>query len=73
VYESAGERFHPLDDERIVVEGRLRWTDDDHMLRDDPAVWALEFRDGLLYRSISLRSVAEAEAVLAATAARTRD
>jgi hypothetical protein len=66
VYEAAAERMHPLDDERIVVEGRLRWTDEHRILRDDPAVWALEFRDGLLYRSIAVRTIAEAEAVLTA-------
>jgi hypothetical protein len=66
VYEAVDERYHPLDDERIVVEGRLRWTDEERMLRDDPAVWAIEFRDGLLFRSIAARSVAEAEALLTA-------
>ena len=65
VYEALDERYVPIDDARIVVEGRLRWTDRERTLRDDPAVWALEFRDGLLYRSIATRSVAEAEAVLA--------
>lgn len=70
LYEAHDERYHPLDDERVVVEGRLRWTDGDRTLRDDPAVWALEFRDGLLYRSIATRSVAEAEAILTASRAR---
>ena len=66
VYEALDERYHALDDERVVVEGRLRWTDEDRTLRDDPAVWAVEFRDGLLYRSIAARSVADAEALLLA-------
>jgi hypothetical protein len=66
VYETVDERYHPLDDARVVVEGRLRWMDDDRMLRDDPVLWAMEFRDGLLYRSIAVRSIAEAEAMLAA-------
>jgi hypothetical protein len=70
VYEALAERFHPLDDERVVVEGRLRWTDESRTLRDDPAVWAIEFRDGLLYRSMSARSVADAEALLTAGRAR---
>lgn len=65
VYEAVDERYHPLDDERVVVEGRLRWMDA-RTLRDDPVIWAIEFRDGLLYRSIAVRSLAEAEAVLAA-------
>lgn len=66
VYEAADELYHPIDDERVVVEGRLRWMDEDRMLRDDPAIWAIEFRDGLLYRSIAVRSLAEAETVLSA-------
>lgn len=66
VHEATDDLYHPLDDERVVVEGRLRWMDaQDRTLRDDAAIWALEFRDGLLYRSITVRSVAEAEAVLA--------
>ena len=66
VYEATDEQYHAIDDERVVVEGRLRWMDDDRTLRDDPAIWAIEFRDGLLYRSIAVRSLAEAEAVLSA-------
>jgi ketosteroid isomerase-like protein len=64
-YESHGDVFRPLDDDRIVVEGRIRWTDEEHVLRDDPMIWALEFRDGLLYRSVPAQSVLEAEALLA--------
>lgn len=63
--ESHAEVFRPLDDDRIVVEGRIRWTDEEHVLRDDPMIWALEFRDGLLYRSIPAQSVLEAEGLLA--------
>ena len=66
VYEAVGERFHPLDDQRVVVECRLRWMDENRTLRDDPAIWAIQFRDGLLYRSVAVRSLAEAEAVLTA-------
>ena len=66
VFQAADDRYLPLDDERVVVEGRLRWMDGERMLRDEPAIWAIEFRDGLLYRSIAVRSVAEAEALLAA-------
>ena len=66
IYEAIDEVYHPIDEVRVVVEGRLRWMGGhDRMLRDDAAIWALEFRDGLLYRSIAVRSVAEAEAVLA--------
>jgi hypothetical protein len=43
--------------------------DDERVLRDDPMIWALQFRDGLLFRSLSARSVIEAQAILAAGAA----
>jgi hypothetical protein len=66
VFELHPEVFRPLDDERIVVEGRLRWMDENRVLRDDPLVWAFEFRDGLLFRSTPAHSVLEAEALLAA-------
>ena len=49
---------------RIVVEGRMRWTDDDHVMRDTPIAWALEFRDGLLLRSFPAPSALEAESFL---------
>jgi hypothetical protein len=35
------------------------------VIRDDPAVWAMEFRDELLLRFVAVRSVLEAEAILA--------
>jgi ketosteroid isomerase-like protein len=63
-YESHPDVFRPIDDERIVVEGRLRWMDEERVLRDDPMIWALEFRDGMLYRSTPAQSVVEAEALL---------
>jgi hypothetical protein len=65
-FETHPEVFRPIDGERIVVEGRLRWMDEERVLRDDPIVWALEFRDGLLYRSRPAQSVLEAEALLIA-------
>ena len=65
-FETHPEVFRPIDDYRVVVEGRLRWMDEDRILRDDPLVWAFEFRDGLLYRSTPAQSVLEAEALLAA-------
>jgi ketosteroid isomerase-like protein len=63
--ESQAVVYRPLDHERIVVEGRLRWMDDRRVLRDDPMIWALEFRDGLLRRSTPAHTVLEAEALLA--------
>jgi ketosteroid isomerase-like protein len=68
VYESVAEEFHAVDEHRVVVEGRMRWMDDDRVLRDDATYWALEFRDGLLYRSLPARSTSEAHALLAAGA-----
>jgi nuclear transport factor 2 (NTF2) superfamily protein len=55
-----------LDESRVVVEGRIRWTDDEHVLRDDARFWGLEFRDGLLLRSLPARSAVEADALLSA-------
>lgn len=55
----------PLDENRVVVEGRIRWMDDRRVLRDDRRIWAVEFRDGLLLRSIPALTVADAEAILA--------
>jgi hypothetical protein len=65
VFQSHPEQYRPIDDERVVVEGRMRWMDADRVLRDDPMIWALEFREGLLYRSTAARSVSEAQAILA--------
>jgi len=64
-HEAHADVFRPFDDERIVVEGRMRWMDDERVLRDDPVVWALEFRDGLLRRSTPAVTVLEAETLLA--------
>jgi ketosteroid isomerase-like protein len=63
-FESQADHFRPVDDARIVVEGRIRWMDEDRILRDDPMIWAIEFRDGLLYRSRPAHSVLEAETLL---------
>lgn len=64
--ELVAEEFTPLDDERVVVEGRRRTIDDERVLRDDPMILAMVFRDGLLWRSTPAQSVAEAEAILSA-------
>jgi hypothetical protein len=66
LYELVPEVYRPLDETRIVVEGRIRWTDDERVMRDDPVIWALEFRDGLIRRSAPAASVVEAEAMLTA-------
>jgi ketosteroid isomerase-like protein len=65
-HETHPDVYRPLDDERIVVEGRMRWMDEERILRDDPVIWALEFRDGLLYRSTPAPSVLAAETILSA-------
>lgn len=65
LYEAVTEVFTAMDDERVVVEGRMRWIDDKRVIRDDPVVWAMEFRDGLLLRFVPARSVLEAETILA--------
>jgi len=65
LFEAATEVFTPLDDARIIVEGRLRWIDDERVIRDDPVIWAMEFRDGLVLRFVSARTMLEAESVLA--------
>ena len=57
----------PLDESRVVVEERIRWTDDEHVLRDDARFWGLEFSDGLLVRSLPARSAVEADALLSTT------
>jgi ketosteroid isomerase-like protein len=48
LWDAVARVFRPLDENRVIVEGRVRWFDDDHVLRDDSRIWALEFRDGLL-------------------------
>ena len=58
--------YAPLDESRVVVEGRIRWIDEERVIRDDPVVWALEFRDELLIRFAAARTTLEAEAILGA-------
>ncbi len=64
LYEATTTAYLPLDEDRIVVEGRIRWIDDDRVIRDDPVTWAMEFRDGLLVRFIPARTQVEAETIL---------
>jgi hypothetical protein len=64
LYEATTSEYLPLDENRIVVEGRLRWIDEDRVIRDDPVTWAMEFRDGLLARFIPTRTQVEAETIL---------
>jgi hypothetical protein len=66
LYEATTSEYLPLDDERIVVEGRLRWIDEERVIRDDPVTWAMEFRDGLLARFVPTRTQVEAETILGA-------
>ena len=56
----------PLDGSRALVEGRVRWIDDDHVMRDEARFWGVEFRDGLLWRSLPGRTATEAETLLSA-------
>jgi SnoaL-like domain len=65
LYEAVTQIYTALDGERIIVEGRLRWIDDDRVIRDDPVVWAIEFRDDLLLRFVPARTMLEAETILA--------
>ena len=64
LYEAVTDNFTPLDDERVIVEGRVRWIDDERVIRDDPVIWAVEFRDELLLRFLATRTMLEAEAAL---------
>ena len=51
-----------------MVEGRIRWIDDERVIRDDPVIWAMEFRDDLLLRLVPARTLVEAETILGASA-----
>ena len=55
----------PIDESRVVAEGRIRWMDDERVMRDEARVWGLEFSEGLLLRSVPARSAVEAETLLA--------
>ena len=64
LFEASTEVFTPVDDDRVIVEGRVRWIDDERVIRDDPVIWAVAFRDELLLRFLAARTVLEAEAAL---------
>ena len=66
LYDAAADVYRPLDERCVVVEGRLRWIDDEQVMRDDPVTWALEFEDDLLVRFVPARTPLEAETILAA-------
>ena len=68
LYEATTTAYFPVDENRIVVEGRIRWIDDERVIRDDPVTWAMEFRDELLVRFIPARTRIEAETMLGAPA-----
>lgn len=65
LYQASADVYRPLDERCVVVEGRLRWTDDEQVMRDDPVTWALEFEDDLLVRFVPARTPLEAETILA--------
>lgn len=65
LYHASADVYRPLDERCVVVEGRLRWADDEQVMRDDPVTWALEFEDDLLVRFVSARTPLEAETILA--------
>lgn len=64
LWEATAHVFTPLDENRVIVEGRVHWVDDENVLRDDSRIWALEFSDGLLLLSVPAESAVEAEAIL---------
>jgi len=66
LYDAVADDYTPLDEERVVIEGRMRWIDEERVIRDDPAVWAMEFRDGLVLRFLPARTALEAETLLTA-------
>ena len=64
LYEASTTMFLPIDDVRIVVEGRIRWIDEERVIRDDAVNWAMEFRESLLARLVPARTLVEAETIL---------
>ena len=68
LYEAVTTTYHALDAQCVIVEGRMRWIDDDRVIRDDPVTWAMEFRDGRLVRFVPARTMIEAETMLGRSA-----
>jgi len=66
LYEASTTTYVPIDDVRIVVEGRIRWIDEERVIRDDAVNWAMEFRESLLARLVPARTRIEAETILGA-------
>ena len=64
LYEAATSAYRALDADRIVIEGRIRWMDEQRVLRDDPVTWALAFEEGLLRLFVSAKTAVEAETLL---------
>jgi len=67
LYDAAVELYTALDENRVIAEGRIRWIDEERVIRDDPVVWALEFRDGLLLNFVAARTTLDAESILGAS------
>jgi ketosteroid isomerase-like protein len=66
LYDATADDYTPLDEERVIIEGRMRWIDEERVIRDDPAIWAMEFRDGLVLRFLPARTALEAATLLTA-------
>jgi hypothetical protein len=64
--QAVGQRFKPVDANRIAVEGRIRTPVGGAGFSDTPAAWAFVFRGGLLFRSWREPSLAAAIARLEA-------
>ena len=64
LYEAVVSSVHALDEERVVVEGRVRFIDENRVIHDDPVTWAMEFRAGLLIHFVPARTLIEAETIL---------
>jgi hypothetical protein len=58
--------YEPVTDDRIAVQGQLRWELEEGGFRIFTATWALVFKDGLLFRSWPCDSLEAARRELAA-------
>ena len=66
VVEARADNYQSLDDERVIVEGQIVMKDANGGTGYRLVVWAMLFRDGLLYRSWATSSFSDAEARLIA-------